>query len=308
MKNGPNSKCILGLFLILTMNFGCAKMSVQITGDIERFSPESEKPLAHQIILAGDAAHDKKGLSPKISAMMQNLFDEAGANATLLMLGDNIKSIEGEEYPEKLNTKANLALMKMIRPFKGKTYFLPGDTEWLKNDQEGVNIIESWVQDQLIKKDNFIPDDGCPGPEVKEINEQLVIIAFDSRWFIEDWNNNELHNESCDIRYRSDLLLELTNEIKKYYLTHNVILAMHHPVISTGSRGGFSGVKDHFFPISNMDGHFPLPLPIIGSIATFIRKNIPARQDIEHPVYKEMVTAIKKIQKKFSRINYCVRT
>jgi hypothetical protein len=281
------------------MTFSCAKMGVQISGDIERFSPESKKVLVHQVILGGDAAHDKKGLSPKVSVMMQKLFDEAGANATLLMLGDNIKSIEGKEYPEKLNTQANLALMKMIKPFKGKTYFLPGDTEWLKNDQEGVNIVESWVQNQLMKKDNFIPDDGCPGPEVKEINEQLVIIAFDSRWFIENWNKNELHNESCDIRYRSDLLLELTNEIKKYYLTHNVILAMHHPVVSTGSRGGFSCVKDHFFPISNMDGYFPLPLPIIGSIATFISKKIPALQDIEHPVYKEMATAIKKYKRNF---------
>ncbi len=271
---------------------GCAKSGLQLAKGSRQFEAASDKEIVHQIILTGDTGHSE-GLTPKMMQLMQKLSDEAGTNATLLLLGDNVRSISDNESPDKLNTAANLRLVQMANQFKGQTYYIPGDLEWMNNNQEGVDQIEKWWQDHVDdKEDTFIPDDGCPGPEVEELSNNLVLIAFDSRWYIENWNENDTHNESCDIRNRSDLLLELQNEIKSYYHTHNIILAMHHPVFSTGRRGGYSSFKDHVFPFSDIDGHIPVPLPIIGSAITFLKKKTPGRQDLLHPKYKEFAKTI----------------
>jgi hypothetical protein len=270
----------------------CAKSGLQLAKSFEQFDPIRQQKISHQIIITGDAGHSK-GISPKMMHMMEQLSAEAGTNSTLLLLGDNINSISENKSPQNLDTQANLLLAEMANTFKGQTYYIPGDLEWRKNNQAGVDQIEKWWQDHVEgDEDTFIPDDGCPGPEVEELTDKLVLIAFDSRWFIENWNRNEIHNESCDIRNRDDLLLELRNEIKSYYHTHNIILAMHHPVFSTGRRGGYSCFKDHIFPFSDIDGHIPIPLPVLGSAITFLKKKIPGRQDILHPVYQELAKTI----------------
>jgi len=274
-------------------------MKIQVAGQYPSFSEKKEKEIVHQVILTGDAARNNKGLDDSMTIMMSQLFEQVGENSTMLMLGDNIQSISQNKYPKSFNTKSNVALIDLIKKFKGKTYFLPGDMEWQKNDQVGVNQIEKWIQTRVFGKDNFIPDDGCPGPEVEILSDNLALIALDSRWFIENWNTTAEHNESCEIRDREQFLLEIVNEIKRYYGKYNIIIALHHPVFSSGYRGGFTSVKDHIFPFKINNGTLPIPLPVVGSLISLFRKKIPARQDILHPDYQVLAKYIDNLNRNY---------
>ncbi|MEL6922888.1 MAG: BamA/TamA family outer membrane protein, partial [Bacteroidota bacterium] len=119
------------------------------------------------------------------------------------------------------------------------------------------------------------------------LNDKLVLIAINSAWVLSDWDDYLQVNKDCDLRTRSQFYLELQDEIKKYYRTHNVIVAMHHPIKSVGYRGGYYSAKDHLFPINNGERYLPVPLPVVGSVTSLFRSKIGSRRDLVHPRYRE---------------------
>ena len=275
-------------FLCIT---SCATYKSQAV-DIESLSPNLTAPydvsaVKHEFILTGDLAANRKSLNKKMIQLLEDHLNTAGPNSTLLLLGDNIRSFSPSQEKKAASKQPITALFPILEKYKGSVHILPGELEWKKFGQPGVEAIEDWIQDELSQDDIFFVDDGCPGPETREISDKLVLISFDSQWLLQDWDGHRTYNYDCDIRNKEWFELQLIDEINNYARTHNVILAMHHPVMSKGRHGGYRSWKDHLFPFRNKHKHIPVPIPGLGSIITFFDQRIGSRQDLSNPVYLE---------------------
>ncbi|WP_196215926.1 hypothetical protein, partial [Microbacterium sp. ZXX196] len=71
------------------------------------------------------------------------------------------------------------------------------------------NFIQSYLNNRRGKPDKeewenyFLPQDGCSGPEVIELNDNVVVIAVDSQWWLTDWDKDSKINDGCEIRNRA---------------------------------------------------------------------------------------------------------
>jgi len=65
------------------------------------------------------------------------------------------------------------------------------------------------------------------------------------------------------------------------------LIAMHHPVYSKGPHGGQYSFNQHLFPLRDINEHFYLPLPGIGTAFRLFQSSIGGRQDLANATYKD---------------------
>ena len=263
------------------------------------------KPLQHQVYLIGNAGGTKEGKPVETLKMIGKDIETAGKNSTILFLGDNIypHGLPAEGMPDRSVAERNLKnQLDIVKDHKGEVFFIPGNHDWEAVDgAEGIRRQEAFIQSYLDRGDTYIPDDGCSGPEVKKLSSNTVLIAIDSQWYLENWDHEQGINQDCDIRTRELFLLELMDKIKDNR-SKNIILAMHHPLNSNGRHGGHFSAKDHLFPLTILKENLWILLPILGSVAAFLKSNIASPQDLNHPNYQSFKKALIDIADKFTNV------
>lgn len=245
-------------------------------------SIHQEKEELYSIYLIGDAGKlDKNGVNIVTQAVGEKLKTANKQNA-LIYLGDNIYPVG---MPKKGKKKRNLAediidaQLKIVKDFKGKTIFIPGNYDWYQG-LEGLRRQEKYIERELSNKKIVFPKNGCPLQKIK-VNDDIVIIAINSQWYLENWDKNPTINDDCEIKTRSKFFDELEGLIKKS-VGKTTIIAMHHPVFSNGSHGGQFTLK-----------HQIKPAPILGSLISLLRKTGGVSpQDIQNKRYLEFKNRI----------------
>src|SRR5690606_21991168 len=86
------------------------------------------------------------------------------------------------------------------KKIKGRTIFIPGNHDWYSDGLKGLRRQEKHV-DNILGKNSFLPEDGCP-LEREKINDEVALLLIDSQWFIEDWDKHPTMNDDCDIKTR----------------------------------------------------------------------------------------------------------
>ena len=139
----------------------------------------SQEQTAFQVYLLGNTAGDKTD-GQNISNSLLNQIDWQNENSVILFLGNDI------------SVKPKTAkLSNLIKSYKGKAFYLPGNG--ISLDRE-----ETFIEGLFDGKDVFIPDDGCPGPEVKNLNKKVKLIALNSQWWLQKQRgpNSECRNKN----------------------------------------------------------------------------------------------------------------
>ena len=276
---------VLILFIFLCISCATKKTKYAIAPDLS--SSIEQKEISHTFYLIGDAGASPVGdLNPALKIFKEKLAT-ATANSTAIFLGDNI-------YPagftaKKKDAKAhNLAKnhldaqLKTVDNFKGKTVFIPGNHDWYANGLKGLKREEKYIEKQLGNKKTFFPEDGCPIQKIK-INDEVVVIAIDSEWYLTNWDKHPTINDDCDIKSREQFFQELEGLIKKN-AHKTTIIAIHHPLFTYGVHGGQYSFKQQFYP-----AHNKIPLPIIGSLGNLLRKTTGASTtDMQNKRYREL--------------------
>ena len=159
--------------------------------------------------------------------------------------------------------------LEILDNFKGRPIFLPGNHDWRGWGQKGLKRQENFIESYLNKKKGvedkddwenyFLPDDGCSGPEVVELNDEVVVLVVDSQWWLGDSDEEPKFNEGCEARNRASFKFIFENVVRKYK-NQNVVIAMHHPLYTYGPHGGRFTVKQHIFPLTDIDSNLYLPL------------------------------------------------
>jgi hypothetical protein len=98
-------------------------------------------------------------------------------------------------------------------------------------------------------------------------------------------------NDGCEIKNRAQFKFVFENLMRKYR-SKRVVVAMHHPLYSYGTHGGASTVKQHFFPLTDLNPKLYIPMPVLGTLSVLYRGAIGSRQDVANRNYLELRDAI----------------
>ncbi len=142
-----------------------------------------------RIVLIGDAGQLNFGRQPVVDAA-RNLIplDE---KTIVLYLGDNLyKTGLPEDFlPTYKTARAVIdSQINIAKGTKAKVIFIPGNHDWTDGGGVGLENVkrqEAYVAASGNKNVHFIPSDGCPGPVEYQVSKDVVLILYDSQWFIQ---------------------------------------------------------------------------------------------------------------------------
>ncbi|WP_221392308.1 metallophosphoesterase [Dyadobacter sp. NIV53] len=295
-------------FIILSIFWSCAGYRTRYAKEASKWQNESPDPalkLNHTMYLIGDAGNDMpENRAPVLEYLKTKLATEPKASSALFM-GDNIYEYgmppKEDSADRKVAEYRINSQLETLNDFKGYPVFLPGNHDWRGWGVKGLKRQEKYIQEYLNSRhgktdkddyeDYFLPLDGCSGPEVVELNDNVVIIVVDSQWWLTDWDKDSGVNDGCEIKNREHFKFIFENVIRKYR-NKNVVIAMHHPPYTYGPHGGKFTIKQHIFPLTEMNPKLFIPLPGIGTLSAIFRATIGSRQDVANRHYKDLKAAV----------------
>ncbi|MFQ5582986.1 MAG: metallophosphoesterase [Calditrichia bacterium] len=249
-----------------------------------------------RIILFGDGGEPQP--DEPVLQSLRNWASQIPEKTTVFFLGDNI-------YPTGMVAKTDpwrpeaerrlIAQLDVIKNSGAKAVFIPGNHDWAKGKPQGLSNLreqQQFVTQYLNDNESFLPQNGCPGPSVRDFDAVRVIV-LDTHWWFQ---KHEKPSSECPQGDKKEILSELQRLISETPAGKKVIVLAHHPLKTHGPHGGFFTWKDHIFPLTNLASWMWLPLPIIGSLYPLGRWNIvKSNQDLNGPLYKDMVSRLDSI-------------
>ncbi|QLC67915.1 metallophosphoesterase [Flavobacterium sp. LPB0248] len=285
---------IVALFIV----YSCATRKPQYGKSVSANETENATDtikIAHTFFLVGDAGNADEEQAQQTLELLHQKLKKASKKSTLLFLGDNIypKGFPSDKHSEdKALAETKLTnQLKLTQGFKGKTIVIPGNHDWYSGIK-GLERQSDFVTKYLNDKKAFLPRKSCPIENVK-IDSVTTLIAIDSEWFLEDWNDHPTINDNCEIKTREAFFEELEGLLNKNQ-EKTVVLAIHHPLLSNGTHGGQFSLEKQLFPLEQK-----IPLPVIGSFINLLRKTSGASpQDIQNKQYTIYAKRIKTLLQK----------
>ncbi|UII74609.1 metallophosphoesterase [Flagellimonas sp. HMM57] len=279
------------VLLLLVVVYSCATYETKYETPYVAQKVKTDKELEHTFYLIGDAGTSPMGdLNPALKIFKSKL-DKAGKNSTAIFLGDNIypaglpdKKDSKEAYLKATNDLD--AQLASVSDYKGKVVFIPGNHDWYNDGLKGLKRQEKYIEKALDSKEVFFPENGCPIEKIK-ISDDVIVVAIDTEWYLVNWDKHPTINDDCEIKDRGRFFEELEGIIKKNR-DKTVLLALHHPMFTYGSHGGYYSFKQHMNPSG---GKFPWP--IVGSMANVLRRTSGATtEDLSNKVYNQLKNRI----------------
>lgn len=302
---------LLRLFVsgaVLATVSSCASYKTRFSGEGAQWqsaSPEPALELKHTMYLIGDAGNDSPASPAPVLEYLKTRLATESANSSALFLGDNIYEYgmppAEDSAARKVAEYRINSQLETLEHFKGRPIFTPGNHDWRGWGVKGVKRQEKYIQKYInerrgkTNKDDyenyFLPLNGCSGPEVVELNDNVVVIVADSQWWLTDWDRDQKINDGCEIKNREQFRFVWENVVRKYR-NKNVVIAMHHPPYTYGPHGGRFTIKQHIFPLTEMNPRLYIPLPGLGSLSALFRATIGSRQDVANKHYRDLRTAV----------------
>lgn len=261
--------------------------------------------ITQRIVLIGDAGQLTNGKHPVVDAVKKNI--PLDNKTTVLYLGDNLyrSGLPDVEVKNYYTSKAVLdTQLSVTDNTPAKLLMIPGNHDWENGKRGGYDaIIRQQLYVDFIKKSKsdikFQPEDGCPGPVKVDLGKDVVLIIFDSQWWIHPHEKPEIESD-CNCKTKEELVTQIGN-LAAQNSKKLILIACHHPFKSNGPHGGFFLLKQHIFPFTDLRKNLYIPLPVLGSAYPVARSVFGSPQDISHPDYTNMVERITKAVKTFAK-------
>lgn len=264
----------------------------------------AQDSLQATIVLIGDAGQLTDGKQPVVDAVRKNI--PLTEKTTVVYLGDNLykKGLPDDAMPTYDIAKAPLdSQITIARGTPSKVFFIPGNHDWANGASIGYKSIlrvQSYID--LLGNENVqqYPQNGCPGPVEKKINDEITLVMMDSQWWLQLEDKPGIESD-CDTKTKAEILTKL-DDILSQNSGKLVILATHHPFKSYGPHGGYYTLKQHIFPFTDIKPNLYIPLPVLGSVYPLTRAVFGTIQDLKHPLYQDMIKRVTTIVKGHSNV------
>ncbi|HEX7879516.1 MAG TPA: metallophosphoesterase [Candidatus Eisenbacteria bacterium] len=236
------------------------------------------------LFLIGDAGKPRPGGEPVLEALRHELERDPAASA-VVFLGDNIYESglpepSDPDYDEMARRIGDQ--VRTVTELGVRGLFLPGNHDWAGKGQEEwkrVQRQEALVESLGTEFVRWLPDRGCPGPEViDDWNPGLRLIVLDTQWWLQG-NDRPEDAGICPAPNDTAVVAALSNALATAG-ERRVIVVAHHPLATRGAHGGHFTVLDHLVPLRNLRPWLLIPLPVIGSLYPFGRAHGVYRQDL----------------------------
>lgn len=244
-----------------------------------------------KVFLIGDAGNADEVQAQHTLNLLKNKLDSADSNSMLIFLGDNIypngmpKEADKDYALAKQKLEDQLAITKN---FKGKTLVIPGNHDWY-NGLGGLKAQEDFVKNYFNDKKAFLPKNACPIDDIN-LSKDIKLIVIDSEWALANWDNYPGVNKGCTIKTREDFFTEFKDLVTKNQ-DKRIIVALHHPIISSGTHAGFNSAKSHLFPLKSK-----IPVPGVASLINILRSSSGASpEDLNNQHYADLANRLKSI-------------
>lgn len=257
----------------------------------------------YEIYLIGDA-----GLTSSAKATYKKVLDEQFSSSALpysvFFLGDNIYPRGMHSVGEKARAtdeQIMQAQLQLVDKSKGDIYFVPGNHDWKQGKPDGWKYIinqAAWIDSLHNPAVKFLPKGGCPGPEEISLTEEVTLVIIDSQWFLHPWEKPEGETSTCEAKTPEEFFTQLEDVLKRNR-NKRVIITAHHPVFTYSEHGGVYTVKNHLFPLTEVNKNLYVPLPGIGSVYPLYRKLFGNIQDTAHPRYKQYARVMQQLLEKY---------
>lgn len=270
-----------------------------------KYKDQFKEPPVKTIYLIGDAGKYPSGNSFVLPTLQKQLATE-NSGSTVVFLGDNIypAGLPDSMQPGRIDAeKSLLAQLDATSEFQGRIVFIPGNHDWDVDGIDGLQKVlnqQSFLEKKYHKKIQY-PSNGCPGPEIIELDSNFVLISIDTQWWIHP--HERPMGYPCNVYSEEDFIRNLEQTLDKYKNYQKLIVG-HHPLISSGSHNGGFGIKTHLFPLTDFKKNAWYPLPIIGSIYVAWRTFFGHRQDMPNPRYKKLKHEFTRIFNKYPNLIY----
>lgn len=257
-----------------------------------------------RIVLIGDAGKLNFGRQPVVDAV-RNLIP-LDDKTTVLFLGDNLykTGLPEDYFADYKEAKAVLdSQINIAKGTKAQVIFIPGNHDWTDGSIIGLDNVKrqgNYISNLNNKNIQFIPSDGCPGPEIRKINDDIILVLYDSQWFIQKGEKPGIESD-CPFKTPDQFYGELEDILSKNS-KKLVILAGHHTLKSYGIHGGYFKLKQHIFPFTDYNPNLWIPLPVIGTIYPIARGVFGTPEDLHYPAYANMIKSIEKIVKPYNNV------
>jgi len=264
----------------------------------------SQDTVAYRIVLIGDGGELTDGRHPVAEAVRKII--PMDAKTTIIYLGDNLYK-HGLPDDQTLGyNEARGVLDSQLSIADGtdaKIYMIPGNHDWNNGARNGYDAIlrEQLYVDALNKKNvTFLPKGGCPGPEEVKLGPDVVVVFFDSQWWLHPYDKPGIESD-CDYKTEDEVLTQM-DDIFSRNPKKLILLACHHTFKSHSPHAGFYTLKQHIFPFTDIIPGLYIPLPLIGSIYPITRGVFGTPQDLRHPKYANMISQVQAKAKSYRNI------
>jgi len=244
----------------------------------------------YSLFLIGDCGEPAIATSPMGKVLRREVM-AAGTAAKVVYLGDNVYPRGLSDVGDRDRVRGEKILQNQVDWVKGlgvQGIFVPGNHDWQRGKRNGIDFIhnqQAWLDSLEDKNIGLLPRDGCPGPVEIPLSDNAVLVIIDTQWLLHPWDKPG-DDSSCDAQSPA-ALMGLLSDVFRRHADKRIILAGHHPLITYGEHGGVFKLKDHLFPLTDINHKLYIPMPVIGSIYPLYRKWFGDIQDTQHPTYKE---------------------
>jgi len=300
---------LIGVILVFS---ACTTSGTYIANPYAAWKNDTLPPasdLAYQVFLIGDTGGASLDpLEPALRLLKRQLA-QAGDNAAVVFLGDNIYccGLADSGTVRRPRDEARLrAQLSAVDDFKGRIVFLPGNHDWNHDEPGGRDAVarqERFVEAYLNRGNTFLPDDGFPGPTAVSLTDRLTLIVLDTEWWLYRYEKSFGDTGEYDLEEDANFLIELNDLIERND-DNDVLVVGHHPLFSNGTHAGILPLRDHLFPLRQIHPALTIPLPILGSIYPLYVRFNGGLQNLYHPRYKALRTALLQILRQHEKLVY----
>lgn len=246
------------------------------------------------LYLIGDAgAADTTGADMTLNTLARRIKTLPEDKSSVVFLGDNIytEGMHAKHHVERPIDEAKIkAQLDVVLNFGGQVAFIPGNHDWHKGHSDGLKYLrrqEKFIEDYL-NENVFYPSEGCPGPELINLGDNIALIIIDTQWWLQKEGKPIGVTADCEVTNDEEFILAIRDMLDDN-AQKQIVVAGHHPMYSNGEHGGYFRFQDHLFPLTKVWNKGYIPLPGLGSIYPLYRKFIGNIQDIPHERYTALV-------------------
>ncbi len=236
----------------------------------------ADSNISQEVYLLGNLNINDEHHESIVLNYIHDQLDENDTNQSVVFLGNTLDT-ERNEF-----NNSNKILKSVVKNCPN-TYFIPGNQEWDNGHSYTLDALRRSEEDldKLVNTtETLSPKDGCGEPKVIELGERLLLLLIDSQWVLQSDFSGERKRSGCSIDNELELITRIQTILSKNK-NKNIIIASHHPVWTNSKTGGNYSLKDHI-----------LPLPLIGSIITGVKKIGGIDQHFGNPQYEAYRAAL----------------